>query len=63
MNLSQHQINLITSSLGFVLANISQFNASIGLSGEEGVTQREIENAIMLMASMASPHGEIKQVA
>jgi hypothetical protein len=51
MNLTQNEINLITSSLGFVLANRGLFNASIGLPENEGVTQREIENIIMMMAS------------
>jgi len=51
MNLTQNEINLITSSLGFALANLGQFNASIGLSENEGVTQREVEKVIMIMAS------------
>lgn len=49
--MTQNEINLITSSLGFVLANLASFNASIGLSENEGVTKREVEKIIMIMAS------------
>jgi hypothetical protein len=52
--LTQNEMNLVTSSLGFVLANLEQFNASIGLSKNEGVTQREVEKIIMVMASKMS---------
>lgn len=49
--LTQNEINLITSALGFVLANLNEFNASLGLAENEGLNQREIEKTIMKMAS------------
>ena len=52
--MTQNEINLITSSLGFVLNNLAQFNASIGLSENEGVTKREVETIIMIMAKMGA---------
>jgi hypothetical protein len=50
--LTQNEIYLITSALGFVLANLEQYNASLGLAENEGLNQREVERAIMKMAGV-----------